>query len=96
MDLDGDNKINCAEFINVAADQVVNTEDSLRHIFDLFDQDGNGEISLDEIKRQLRDNDKSHLEAKVMEIFTSIDTDGNFKIDWDEFKKGAGNFLKGN
>ena len=51
MDTDGDGMIDYAEFIAAAADREKLINDrNLKMLFELFDEDGNGVISVEELK----------------------------------------------
>ena len=50
MDLDGDGKIDCQEFFNAAIDhQKLLNEDNIEKLFDMFDENKDGEISIAEL-----------------------------------------------
>jgi len=69
-------------------------EAELREVFDKMDKDGNGTISVAEMKDALKDSeiqDYLGLTAdQVDSAFKTIDTNGNGELTWDEFK---GHFL---
>merc|ERR1712178_168655 len=63
----------------------------LKELFDKIDADGNGEVSVKELKEALKDEEvQAHLKltaAKVDETFKQIDTDGSGALSWEEFEK---------
>jgi Ca2+-binding EF-hand superfamily protein len=51
LDTNQDNKIDYGEFITAAVNRTrLLTEDNLRMAFEMFDKDGNGQISTDELR----------------------------------------------
>ncbi|XP_065065076.1 neo-calmodulin-like [Rhopilema esculentum] len=57
----------------------------IRQIFDVFDQDGNGVITANELRSILGSLGQSTTEAEVMDMVNSIDADGNGIIEFPEF-----------
>jgi len=72
------------------------TEDNLVHIFNLFDQDGNKVITVDELLNLMSvfieigegKNHKVDLATVMAEMFHKGDKDGNDKLDQPEFIRG--------
>lgn len=58
----------------------------IREVFDLFDSDGNGIVSSDELKAALTVVDSKLSSEEVSELSDAIDLDGNGMIDFDEFR----------
>ena len=51
MDTDGDGKIDYTEFITAAYNrEMLLSQKNLQIAFEMFDQDGNGQLSMDELK----------------------------------------------
>merc|ERR1711988_304112 len=65
-------------------------ENQLREVFQKMDKDGNGELSVAEVKEALKDEEiQTYLGLtadKVDSTFKQIDEDGSGELDWNEFK----------
>ncbi|XP_037509435.1 calmodulin-beta-like [Rhipicephalus sanguineus] len=57
----------------------------LREVFALFDKDGNGEISPDELSIVMRASGQNLTQAEIVEMIAKADTDGNGTISFPEF-----------
>ncbi|KAH7963312.1 hypothetical protein HPB52_020535 [Rhipicephalus sanguineus] len=57
----------------------------LREVFALFDKDGNGEISPDELGVVMRACGQNPTQAEIEEMIAKADTDGNGTISFPEF-----------
>lgn len=66
-----------------------------RKIFNMFDKDGNGTISVDEMKCVLQELDPELTDEDVLGLFAETDEDGNGTVDYLEFKSvfGDGSLL---
>lgn len=66
-------------------------EEQLKEIFDKMDVDGSGDVSLEEMKAALADDEICAYckltPGKVEAIFNDIDADNSGSLTWDEFKK---------
>lgn len=58
---------------------------SLRAAFDLFDTDGDGYLTADEVGRALRDLGQDPSEEDVRKIIAAVDADGDRRVDYAEF-----------
>ena len=58
------------------------TEDRLQKAFSMFDKDGNGKLSLEEIKVFFGGNDKTW-----KRVLKEVDVNGDGVVDFNEFKK---------
>lgn len=84
IDTDKSNAINYTEFLASTIDQrIYFQEDKLISAFGLFDKNGNGKISKNEMKEIL--NVTQEDEHKIEEIFKSIDINDDGEIDFNEF-----------
>lgn len=61
------------------------TEEDLRDAFKVFDRDGDGLISANEMLLALRDLGEDITGDKVKEMITEADLDGDGKLSYDEF-----------
>jgi Ca2+-binding EF-hand superfamily protein len=72
---------------------------AIRFVFDVYDRNGDGSLSKEEIGSVLRtllagrehvelDHEDDAVERKIEEIFERLDRDGNGSVDFDEFKQG--------
>ena len=86
IDIDKSGTIDYNEFLIAATNrQKVLNQDKLEQTFKMFDKDGNGSISLDEIRSILGN---SFTDQKVLEsIVKECDTDGDGEISMSEFKE---------
>merc|ERR1719230_2100879 len=91
VDTDGSGEINFVEFLEMMAKKMegvdMDSEQALRDVFQLFDDDGSGTIDLKEFKHLLTTlgDDLSLEECK--EIVAIVDVDGDGEIDFEEFFK---------
>ena len=84
VDTDNNGYIDYNEFLKAAIDvKKVATADYLRSAFELFDKDGNGKISLQELKSVLQAGGEG--DAIWQEIIKQVDVNGDGEIDIDEF-----------
>lgn len=87
VDSDGSGVIDYTEFLAATLDKkVYMSEDVCWQAFRIFDRDGDGKISQDEIKEVLKDSDVQNAAAKDMaELLADIDKNGDGEIDFEEF-----------
>ena len=85
VDLDGNNAIDYTEFVMATMNEKdLITNEKLKAAFRLFDKDGSGTISPDEIRKVLGINSSDkHLNKLIAEI----DENGDGEIQFDEFCK---------
>ncbi|MCQ2816601.1 MAG: EF-hand domain-containing protein [archaeon] len=57
----------------------------LKKAFDLFDKDGSGEISVNEIYRIMKNVGNPITKTEIREMIKDIDVSGNEELDFDEF-----------
>jgi len=72
------------------------SDNAIRFCFDVYDRNGDGSLSKDEVGDVLRTMlagreavEDEAVEVKIEEIFVRLDADGNGSIDFDEFKTGV-------
>lgn len=90
LDSDGSGVIDYTEFLAAALDKSkTNTEDNLWAAFRMFDRNGDGKITQEELREVL--NSDSVGEGfgidQINEIMQSVDTDNSGNIDFEEFKQ---------
>lgn len=92
VDIDKNGTIDYNEFV-LASMNSKNLVDKARleNTFKMFDKDGNGSISADEIKAVLGQSIDPKL---ISEMISEVDEDGNGEIDLEEFKNMMANLLK--
>lgn len=85
IDIDQNGFIDYTEFLRASVDiNKLVSKTRLENTFSIFDTDGSGKISADELKSMLRiDNVDSHL---WQEIISEVDENGDGEIDIEEFK----------
>lgn len=92
IDFNDDGKINFSEFLtaNFKKEKLLSKE-ALEKAFKLFDKDGNGFITLDELKECIPIEITSKLEWK--ELISEVDKDGDNQISLNEFKEMMENLI---
>ena len=84
VDTDNNGSIDYNEFLKAGIDvKKVATADYLKSAFALFDKDGNGKISLEELKSVLQAGGEDDIIWQ--EIIKRVDIDGDGEIDINEF-----------
>lgn len=64
---------NCAEFKSCPSRTCIS---EYREAFSLFDKDGNGQITVDELRAVLKTLGKNPTDEEVMEMINSVDENG--------------------
>lgn len=93
VDADHNGVIDLDEFIDVMRGHLHNgphdgaptADDELREAFSIFDKDGNGFISPDELKSALLNLGEKMDDNEVRAMIAAADRDGNGQIDYEEF-----------
>ena len=85
IDFNNDGSINFSEFltVNMKKERICN-EDLLKKAFKLFDLDGNGYITIDELKETIPLDIQNN--TQWIDIVKEVDQDGDCQISFDEFK----------
>ncbi|KAI8146169.1 calmodulin-like protein [Fennellomyces sp. T-0311] len=89
VDSDGDGTIDFNEFLSMLArkQKEVDTQAEMREAFSVFDRDGNGLISVSEL-RKVMDSFGEHLtQMELDQMIREADIDGDGNINYDEFTK---------
>lgn len=86
IDFNNDGSINFSEFltVNLQKEKILN-EDMLRKAFNLFDIDGNGYITIEELKQTLNLHLNNQIDWK--DLVGEVDKDGDYQINFEEFKE---------
>lgn len=87
-DADGDGFIDLAEFveINTRGVDVQEAMEDLRDAFLVYDVDGNGVISAEELHQVLESLGERTTLAECKEMIRGVDSDGDGQVNFDEFK----------
>lgn len=93
VDTDRNGVIDLDEFIDVMRGHLHNgpedgaptPEDELREAFSVFDKDGNGFISPEELKSALLNLGEKLEDHEIKAMIAAADRDGNGQIDYEEF-----------
>jgi len=92
IDFNDDGKINFSEFLTVNfKKEKLLSEETLEKTFKMFDKDGNGFITLDELKKFMPIEITSKLEWR--ELISEVDKDGDNQISLNEFKEMMENLI---
>ena len=96
MDTDGDGKIDYTEFITAAYNrELLLSQQNLQIAFKMFDQDGDGTLSMDELKSVFASGSASGKTEEVwQQIIASADTNKDGVIDFSEFESAMMDVLK--
>ena len=86
IDFNNDGSINFSEFltVNIKKEKLLN-EETLDNAFRMFDIDGNGYITIDELKKTMPLEITSKTGWK--ELVSEVDEDGDYQISFKEFKE---------
>lgn len=62
-----------------------NAEEEMREAFQIFDSDGNGNISADELRQIMANLGEKMTQEEVEEMVKEADIDGDGQINYEEF-----------
>jgi len=85
FDTDQTGTIDFNEFLCLIGDWMSNDENQIRDAFEVFDKEGNGYLSLEQLKRALTTYGEAFTDTEAEEFFSEIDIDGDGTITADEF-----------
>jgi hypothetical protein len=71
--------------VAACSQNVLNSVQRLRAVFDYFDKDGGGTIGKEEVARLFTGHEGVLSEEYVNEMMLEVDADGDGEISWDEF-----------
>ncbi|KAL8161213.1 hypothetical protein V2J09_012702 [Rumex salicifolius] len=88
VDSDGDGFIDLREFIELNTKEVDSEEimSCLREAFSVYDMDGNGSISAEELMEVMRGLGDECTVADCRKMISAVDSDGDGNISFEEFK----------
>lgn len=88
VDADGDGFISLEEFIELNTKGIDSAEalENLKDAFSVFDIDGNGSISAEELQKVLQSLGDDCSVAECRKMIGGVDSDGDGQIDFEEFK----------
>nr|XP_002129194.1 calmodulin-like [Ciona intestinalis]XP_026695914.1 calmodulin-like [Ciona intestinalis] len=87
-DAEGMGWVDVAEFLTIMAGKVkepVDTEDTIKEAFRVFDKDSNGFIAAAELRQVMTSIGESLTEEEVEEMIRSADMDGDGQINYEDF-----------
>ncbi|KAA0155664.1 hypothetical protein FNF27_03921 [Cafeteria roenbergensis] len=87
IDKDGSGAIDFDEFLDMMTAKMSDkdTREDIVKVFNLFDDDGSGRISLRNLKRVAKELGETMTDAELMEMIERADTDQDGEIDAEEF-----------
>lgn len=87
LDKDKSGDIDFSEFLElmVSTTDKRDTKDDIMHVFNLFDHDGSGKITLDDLRRVAEDLGEEVTEAELRNMISKADTNEDGAISREEF-----------
>ena len=89
IDKNGNGQIDFKEFLDVLTYKISDTKskEDVRKVFDLFDDEKTGFITVQNLKRVSKELGETMTEAELMEMIERADSDNDGKISLDDFYK---------
>ena len=87
MDEDGNGEIDFNEFLDMMTARISenNTEEDLRRVFKLFDEERDNQISVENLKKVARELGEDISDEELNEIIKRADLDGDGKLGFEDF-----------
>ena len=87
IDKDGSGSIDFEEFLDMMTAKMSDkdTREDIQKVFNLFDDDQTGHITLRNLKRVAKELGETMSDAELMEMIERADTDGDGEISPEEF-----------
>ena len=95
VDTNANGAIDFNEFIAMMVMRGPNNEDDVAHAFKVFDRDGDGLITADELRLTMNNLGEPLTEAEVKAMIAEADLDGDGKTDYLEFNILKATKMKG-
>lgn len=86
VDKNANGAIDFNEFIEMMLKQGSNADEDAAHAFKVFDRDGDGLITAEELRLTMNNLGEPLTEAELTAMIAEADTDGDGKINFEEFK----------
>ncbi|KAF8336360.1 calmodulin-like protein [Cantharellus anzutake] len=94
MDTDGNGTIELDEYLAAMARPVSLNHgeglEELKETFRMFDRDGSGQISKEELEAIMKQLGKNLTDEELEQMIKEVDTDGDGHVDFEEFRKVRG------
>ena len=93
VDDDGNGVMDFSEFIKLLSGKLQNPKDAeqeLKEVFDVFDSDGDGSISSEELRHVMMNLGEKLSDDEVNELLREADANGDGGIDYGEFAEMMG------
>lgn len=86
--LTGNGEIDFEEFLQMMSKKIkdTDTEEEIRDAFRIFDKDGNGLISANELKQLMANLGEKLTDEELDEMMREADLNGDGHIDYEEFR----------
>lgn len=84
-----DSKIDFSEFLDLMTAKMSenDTKDDIKKVFKLFDEEGNGFVSVQDLKRVAKELQENMDEVELQEMIDRADSDGDGKVTFEDFYK---------
>ena len=94
VDADGSGTIDFPEFLKMMANKIKdeNSEEEIREAFQVFDKDGNGVVTPNELRNVLHHIGEKLTDEEIDEMINEADMDGDGTINYEEFVDWTDNF----
>lgn len=82
-----DQKIDFSEFLNLMTARMSenDSKEDMKKVFKLFDEDGNGYVEMNDLKRIAKELSENMDDMELKEMIERADTDGDGKVSFDDF-----------
>ena len=90
LDMYGNGTVEFPDFLQLMSQEGNNSQtnyEEINEVFRIFDKDGDGFITADEIKDEMGNHGDIFTEEQVKQMMQGADTNGDGKIDYEEFVK---------